>query len=173
MKKKKDLIIGIGGNINSNEGLHPIEVGKKAIKKLQSLSINIQKISSWYISDPIPKNDQPKFFNCVVVGNTFLNENKVLEKLLLVEKQLGRIRINLNDSRSVDLDLIDYDGKIYKSNNLILPHPRSHLRRFVMEPIAEVNPFWIHPVFGLNAKQLSNQLVKQIISIYESNKKID
>ena len=44
MKKKKDLIIGIGGNINSNEGLHPIEVGKKAIKKLQSLSINIQKI---------------------------------------------------------------------------------------------------------------------------------
>lgn len=173
MKKKYDLIIGIGGNINSKEGLHPIEVGKKAIKKLKSLSIHIQKVSSWYISDPIPKSNQPKFFNCIVIGNTFLNENKVLENLLLVEKLLGRIRINLNDSRSIDLDLIDYDGKIYKSNDLVLPHPRSHLRKFVMEPIAEVNPFWVHPIIGLNAKQLSNQLTKQIISIYKSNKKID
>ena len=110
--------------------------------------------------------------------HTHLNELKLIQiillvKLLLVEKLLGRIRINLNDSRSIDLDLIDYDGKIYKSNDLVLPHPRSHLRKFVMEPISEVNPFWVHPIIGLNAKQLSNQLTKQIISIYKSNKKID
>ena len=78
MKKLSKLIIGIGGNLISSDGLHPIEVGKKAILQMQSSSIKVKKVSRWYISEPIPKSDQPDFFNCIVFANTYLNEFDVL-----------------------------------------------------------------------------------------------
>ena len=173
MKKLFNLIIGIGGNQNSFDGLHPIEVGKKAIIQIETFSINVTKISSWYISEPIPKSDQPDFFNCIVFANTYLNEFEVLENLHIIEKSLGRIRININEPRSIDLDLIDFGNKIFNSNSLIIPHPRAHLRKFVMEPLAEIDPLWFHPIHKLNAKQIVNKLKDQKIRIYEEHKIID
>ena len=169
MKKLSKLIIGIGGNLNSSDGLHPVEVGKKAILQLQSSSIKVKKVSSWYISEPIPKSDQPDFFNCIVFANTYLNEFDVLENLHLIEEGLGRVRVKINEPRSIDLDLIDFCNKIYKCNRLIIPHPRAHLRRFVMEPIAEIDPFWVHPIQKLNAKEILSKLKKQKIKIYEEH----
>ena len=173
MQKLSNLIIGIGGNLISFDGLHPIEVGKKAMLQMQSFSINVHKVSSWYISEPIPKSDQPNFFNCIVFANTYLNEFDVLINLHLIEKTLGRIRVNINEPRSIDLDLIDFCNKISKCNRLIIPHPRAHLRRFVMEPIAEIDPLWFHPVQKLNAKQILSKLKKQKIKIYKDHKIID
>ena len=169
MKKISKLIIGVGGNLNSSDGLHPIDVGKKAILKMKSFSIKVQKVSSWYISEPIPKSDQPDFFNCIVLANTYLHEFEVLENLHLIEEALGRLRVKINESRSIDLDLIDFGNKISKCNRLIIPHPRAHLRRFVMEPIAEIDPLWVHPIKKLNAKKILNKLKKQKIKIYEEN----
>ena len=173
MKKLSKLIIGIGGNLNSSDGLHPVEVGKKAILKIQSSSIKVKKVSSWYISEPIPKSDQPDFFNCIVFANTYLNEFDVLENLHLIEASLGRLRVNINEPRSIDLDLIDFCNKISKCNRLIIPHPRAHLRRFVMEPIAEIDPLWFHPIQKLNAKQILSKLTKQKIKVYEKHEIID
>ena len=167
MKKLSKLIIGIGGNLNSSDGLHPVEVGKKAILQMQSSLIKVQKVSSWYISEPIPKSDQPDFFNCIVFANTYLNEFDVLENLHLIEESLGRVRVKINEPRSIDLDLIDFCSKISKCNRLIIPHPRAHLRRFVMEPIAEIDPLWVHPTQKLNAKEILSKLKKQKIKIYE------
>ena len=173
MKKLSKLIIGIGGNLNSSDGLHPVEVGKKAILQIQSSSIKVKKVSSWYISEAIPKSDQPDFFNCIVFANTYLNEFDVLENLHLIEASLGRLRVNINEPRSIDLDLIDFCNKISKCNRLIIPHPRAHLRRFVMEPIAEIDPSWLHPIQKLNAKQILSKLKKQKIKIYKEHKIID
>jgi 2-amino-4-hydroxy-6-hydroxymethyldihydropteridine diphosphokinase len=167
------LIIGVGGNLISSDGLHPIEVGKKAIIQMQSSLINVEKISSWYISEPIPKSDQPDFFNCIVFANTYLNEFDVLEKLHLIETTLGRIRININEPRSIDLDLIDFCNKVSKCNRLIIPHPRAHLRRFVMEPLSEIDPLWVHPIHKLNAKQIVSKLKDQKLKIYQEHKIID
>ena len=64
------IIIGVGGNIHSSDGLHPIEIGEKALKSMRHSSIIIEKKSSWYLSDPIPKSDQPKFFNSIVFAKT-------------------------------------------------------------------------------------------------------
>ena len=169
MKKLSKLIIGIGGNLNSSDGLHPVEVGKKAILQIQSSSIKVKKVSSWYVSEPIPKSDQPDFFNCVVFANTYLNEFDVLENLHLIEEVLGRVRGKINESRSIDLDLIDFCNKISKCNRLIVPHPRAHLRRFVMEPIVEIDPLWVHPIEKLNAKEILSKLKKQKIKIYEEH----
>ena len=105
MKRLSKLIIGIGGNLNSSDGLHPVEVGKKAILQIQSFSMKVKKVSSWYISEPIPKSDQPDFFNCVVFANTYLNEFDVLEKLHLIEETLGRVRVKINEPRSIDLEM--------------------------------------------------------------------
>ena len=67
MKNLSKLIIGIGGNVHSLDGLHPIEVANKALKKIETSNIYVDKVSSWYVSQPIPKSDQPNFFNCVVI----------------------------------------------------------------------------------------------------------
>jgi len=173
MKKLSKLIIGVGGNLNSSDGLHPIQVGKKAILQMQSFSIKVQKVSSWYVSEPIPISDQPNFFNCIVFANTYLNEFDILKNLHQIEANLGRLRVNINEPRSIDLDLIDFCNRISKDNRLIIPHPRAHLRRFVMEPIAEIDPSWVHPIQKLNAKQILSKLKKQKIKIYEEHKIID
>ena len=67
------IIIGIGGNIYSDDGSHPIRVAEKAINNLKNYSIKVIEQSSWYESEPIPKSNQPNFFNCIVFANTILN----------------------------------------------------------------------------------------------------
>ena len=173
IKNISSLIIGVGGNINTSNGLHPIEVGKIAIEEMKNFSIKAYKRSSWYISEPIPKSDQPDFYNCVVIANTYLNEFEVLENLQLIETTLGRKRVNVNGPRSIDLDIISFGNKISKIHRLILPHPRAHLRRFVMEPIAEINPLWLHPVLKINARQILNNLKRQKIKVYKEFKILD
>ena len=173
MKELFNLIIGIGGNVHSSDGLHPMQVANKAIKQMNSYSINIQKFSRWYISEPIPKSDQPNFFNCIVFANTILNEFDVLKNLHLIETNLGRLRVKVNEPRSIDLDLIDFSNKILKSDKLIIPHPRAHLRRFVMEPLAEIDPLWIHPILKLGAKQIVSKLKDQNIKVFDEDKIID
>ena len=164
------IIIGIGGNLYSSNGLHPIEIGKKAIKAMHSMSINVEKQSNWYRSDPIPKSDQPKFFNSVIVAKTILNELEVLKSLHKIEDNLGRLRKNINEARVIDLDLIDYSSKILQSENIIIPHPRAHLRRFVMEPLFEIEKNWMHPILKLSVTEILNQLDKQEIEVFLKSK---
>ncbi len=160
------IIIAIGGNVNSADGLHPIEVGKKSIKLMNLNSMTVEKQSSWYISNPVPKSDQPNFFNCVVIAKTTLNEFEVLTLLHKIESNLGRKRKKINEARSIDLDLIDYSSKIFQNKNLIIPHPRAHLRKFVMQPLAEIDINWMHPIFKLSVSEILNQLGSQEINIY-------
>ena len=164
------IIIGIGGNLYSSNGLHPIEIGKKAIKAMKSMSINVEKQSNWYRSDPIPKSDQPKFFNSVIIAKTSLNELDVLKSLHKIEDNLGRLRQNRNEARVIDLDLIDYSSKILESENIKIAHPRAHLRRFVMEPLFEIEKNWVHPILKLNITDILSQLDTQEIELFLKSK---
>ena len=159
------IIIGVGGNINSEDGIHPIKICNKAICSLHQHSIKVKKQSKWYNSEAIPKSNQPNFFNCVVIASTKLNEYDVLKNLHKIEAELGRRRNKINAPRSIDLDLIDYSNKVCKNNKLIIPHPRAHLRKFVMGPLAEINPDWIHPILKVNVldilKKLDNQKLEE------------
>ncbi|MDC0457406.1 2-amino-4-hydroxy-6-hydroxymethyldihydropteridine diphosphokinase [Alphaproteobacteria bacterium] len=164
------IIIGIGGNLHSSNGLHPIEIGRQAIKAITAMSINVEKQSNWYRSDPIPKSDQPKFFNSVIIAKTSLNELDVLKSLHKIEDNLGRHRKNRNEARVIDLDLIDYSSKILESENIKIPHPRAHLRRFVMEPLFEIEKNWVHPILKLNITDILSQLDKQEIELFLKSK---
>ena len=75
-----------------------------------------------------------------------------------MKKKIGRIKTKKNDPRVIDIDIIDFNGKIKDSNNLILPHPRAHLRNFVLYPILEIDPKWSHPISKKNAQFLINNL---------------
>ena len=168
--KFQKIIIGIGGNIKSNDGSHPVHVAMNAINYLQNYSIQVTGQSSWYESQPIPKSDQPNFFNCIVIANTLLNELDVLETLHKIEHKLGRRRKITNEPRVIDLDLIDYSNKILKNNQIIIPHPRAHKRRFVMEPLAELDPNWVHPTLKRDVRTILKKLNNQNIKIINKKK---
>ena len=164
------IIIGIGGNIRPDNGDHPIKVATKAITLFKDYAINIIDQSSWYETEPIPKSDQPNFFNCIVFAKTVLNELDVLKSLHDIENRLGRRRRLVNEARVIDLDLIDYSNKILRNKEIVIPHPRAHRRRFVMEPLAELDKNWIHPILKKSIQKILNDLKSQNIKIFNEKK---
>ena len=164
--QNKKIIIGIGGNIKSEAGTHPIKVGMKAISYFKDYSIKVTNQSSWYETEPIPKSNQPNFFNCIVLANTILSELDVLKSLHEIEHKLGRKRRMVNEARIIDLDLIDYSNKILINKEIVIPHPRAHQRRFVMEPLAELDKTWVHPILKININKILKNLSNQNIKIF-------
>ena len=76
----------------------------------------------------------------------------------LIEKKIGRVKSKKNDPRKIDIDIIDFNSKIIDSNKLYLPHPKAHLRNFVLYPILEIDSKWSHPILKKNAQFLINKL---------------
>jgi 2-amino-4-hydroxy-6-hydroxymethyldihydropteridine diphosphokinase len=102
----------------------------------------------------VPMSDQPWYVNGVVAVETTLAPMALLESLLAVEDGFGRHRSAPNAARTLDLDLLDYDGTQCAGERLVLPHPRLHERRFVLAPLAEIAPQWRHPRSGKTAAEL-------------------
>ena len=149
--------INIGSNLNSNFGskIHNITI---AINLLIESKIKISKISKIYETPSYPNQNFPKFLN-VGISINFDNDCLDLLKIInLIEKKIGRIKTKKNNPRVVDIDIIDFKGVINNSKDIILPHPRAHLRNFVLYPILEIDPNWSHPVFKKNAQFLINKL---------------
>ena len=149
---KNKFIIAVGSNINSPEGFEPIKNCNKAINELSKFNIKIIQKSSWYLSEPIPKSSQPKYYNLVFLCKSNHNVNKVLKIIRIVEQKFGRIRFFRNMPRCIDLDIISFNGDIKKSLLLTIPHPRMHLRKFVLLPLFEINSRWLHPLLKKNIK---------------------
>tara|TARA_Y100001936_G_scaffold108811_1_gene106910 strand:- start:273 stop:767 length:495 start_codon:yes stop_codon:yes gene_type:complete len=135
-------LIGIGSNL----GL-AAENCEKAISFLNnSESLQVTAHSSLYQSEPVGKKDQPWFVNGAVEVSTSLNPEQLLQHLLNIENQFGRKRKGKWGPRIIDLDILDYDGKIFNSETLTLPHPEMTQRRFVLEPLSEIAGSTIHPL---------------------------
>ena len=81
-----------------------------------------------------------------------------LKKIKLIEKKLGRIKAKKNDPRIIDIDIIDFKNEIKRTKELILPHPKCHLRNFVLYPILQIDPNWSHPILKKNVQYLINNL---------------
>ena len=152
------IYIGIGSNLNGKNNETPLQNCKKALVELKK-EVNICKISSWYKSEPIPVSNQPWFINGVIEISTNKSSLDLLEFILNIEEFFGRLREKKNEARILDLDIIDYKKKIlYIKNKLIIPHPRMHERSFVLQPLSELNPKWIHPIKKKGIKELIRNL---------------
>ncbi len=122
--------------------------------------------SRWYSSAPFPPSDQPRYVNGVVRARTSLSPYDLLVRMQAIEQQFGRVRGAANAARTLDLDIIDVDGLVVQTASLTLPHPRAHLRRFVLMPLRDVAPGWRHPVSGSSVHdQLAGLPVDDLIDI--------
>jgi 2-amino-4-hydroxy-6-hydroxymethyldihydropteridine diphosphokinase len=99
------------------------------------------KVSSLYETAPFKVSDQqPNYINAVLIGETELQPKELIKELLKIESTLGRQRTIPKAARTIDIDIIDYEGFFLESEELTLPHPRAHERKFVLEPWAEIDP---------------------------------
>lgn len=144
----KSIYLGVGSNLGNKRKY--IEQAK--LRLLQN-NIKIKKTSSFYESLSWPNPDNPKFLNIVLEVVTDLPPIKLLNVCKKIEVSLGRKKRSKNAPRECDIDLLDYNGKKI-DKNIILPHPRMHIRNFVLLPLYELNKAWIHPDLKLPIKKL-------------------
>ncbi len=164
------IYIGIGSNLNGKKNETPLQNCKKALIELKK-EVNICKISSWYKSAPVPASNQSWYINGVAEISTNKSSIDLLDFILNIEEIFGRVRKKKNESRILDLDIIDYKKEIlYKKKKIIIPHPRMHQRSFVLQPLNELNPKWTHPITKKGIKELIMNL-KNKQRIFKISKK--
>ncbi len=149
--------INIGSNLDSKYGTKFKNISI-AINLLIDSKLKIKKISNFYETPSYPNKKLPKFVNIGLLAEYNFSYTKLIKETSLIEKKIGRVKSKKNDPRVCDIDIIDFNGLIKASKLLKLPHPRSHSRNFVLYPIKEIDPKWIHPIFKKNVDFLINQL---------------
>lgn len=115
-------------------------------------------VSSLYESDPVGLPGQPKFTNAVAKVRTELSPFALLGRLKAVEREMGRKKTVRWGPRVIDLDIIFYGDLVMESDSLVIPHPRAHERRFVLEPLLEIEPAAAHPAVGKPLKEILSEL---------------
>ena len=143
------ILIGLGGNLPSQEHGPPRATLAAALQALEAKGARTLRRSPWYESAPVPPSGQPWYVNAVAEVESALSPEALLAALLAVEAELGRVRGARNASRTVDLDLLDYGGLVTgPGEKPELPHPRLHERAFVLLPLRDLAPGWRHPACG-------------------------
>lgn len=141
------IFIAIGSNLSVPGLGKPLEICQKALARLDSMGIAVAALSRFYETAPVPISDQPWFVNAIARVECDLDAATLLDRLHQVEQEFGRVRRDRNEARVLDLDLIDYKGMV-DAGPPILPHPRMVDRAFVLLPLGDVAPGWVHPVTG-------------------------
>ena len=169
------LLLGLGSNLSSSFGNRFKNIDM-AISYFQSYEIKIVNRSSFYETPSYPDLKNPKFINVVVDVSTYLPPEDLASVLIFVEEILERKRNQKNEPRTCDIDIIDYNGEVMDFNykNLIfkVPHEKLVYRNFVLFPLQEIAPNWLHPKtkdsIDVLINKLSNEDKKSILKIKKS-----
>tara|TARA_Y100001970_G_C14224221_1_gene854557 strand:+ start:60 stop:554 length:495 start_codon:yes stop_codon:yes gene_type:complete len=139
-------------SLGSNVGDRKSHI-EHALKHLDSI-LNINAISSIYETSPQGYKDQSNFYNLVCSTNNMIDIYELLEICKNIEIHCGRTPNFINGPRILDIDIISYGDQLLEDKDLIIPHPRMHLRLFVLIPLVEINPNWVHPKLKIPIKKL-------------------
>ena len=143
-----EVLLGLGANLGD-----PVANLARAVAALGD-EVRVDAVSSLYRSEPVGFAEQPDYYNLVVRGRTRLGPLGLLRRAREIEEALERRRPFPNAPRTIDVDLLAYGDRVMRTAELTLPHPRLHLRGFVLHPLAEVAPGWTHPVLRQTAREL-------------------
>ena len=155
------ILIGLGANLLSDVG-PPAATLKRALGELERQDVEIRRVSRFYETPAWPDPADPAFVNAVAVVQTRLQPVELLMVLHGVETAMGRLRSAPNAPRTLDLDLLDYEGRVTTGPELVLPHPRMAARSFVLVPLQDVAPDWRHPVTGQGLPELLGALPDRV-----------
>jgi 2-amino-4-hydroxy-6-hydroxymethyldihydropteridine diphosphokinase len=150
--------IALGGNLGDRAGTL-----LAAVKELNATpGVRVTRLSTFHDTTPVGgPTDQPRFLNAAAELATSLGPVELLAVLLAIEQKFGRVRREKDGPRTLDLDLLLYDGLVRTDTDPIVPHPRMHLRRFVLAPLAEVAAGVVVPGMGTTVKQILSELEPQ------------
>ncbi len=156
------VYLSLGSNVGDRESQL-----RDALRRLGANG-RVVAVSSFYETEPVEFTDQSWFLNCVVALETTETPEQLMAVLLGIEQQMGRRRIQKKGPRTIDIDILLFDGTIVDSLALTIPHPAMHQRRFVLEPLAEIAPEVRHPVLKKTVRELldalpAGQIVRRVI----------
>lgn len=144
-----DVALGLGSNLDDPRGQL-----RRGVRALRAAGVHVERVSSVYRSAPVGYDDQPDFYNAVVVGRWEGSPKSLLGVTRRVEDEAGRTRSFRNAPRTLDVDLLLVPGLVVDTPELRLPHPRWRERSFVLAPLAETVPLWTDPVSGETVEEI-------------------
>ena len=149
---EKIVYLSLGSNVGDRETNL-----RTAIDKLAELG-TVVAVSSVYETEPVDFTAQPWFLNCAVALRTHLMPKLFLAKVLAIEQQMGRRRLQPKGPRTIDIDILLFGNSVINTPQLDVPHPAMHQRRFVLEPLTEIAPDVRHPVFKRTVYEMRRML---------------
>jgi 2-amino-4-hydroxy-6-hydroxymethyldihydropteridine diphosphokinase len=147
--KPETVFLSLGSNVGDRE-----ENLREAIAALAGAGVRVERVSSIYETEPVDLLEQPWFLNCVVQGETSVPAVELLRRLREIERLMGSKKLVARGPRLIDVDILLYGQQTIDSPELQVPHPRMHLRRFVLAPLAEIAPEVQHPSWSGTAARL-------------------
>jgi len=157
-RMKRLAAIALGSNLESRFGDREANL-REAVRRIGALG-EVRAVSSFYDTEPVGYLEQPRFLNGALLLETDLDPRTLMRELLAVERAMGRERLGAiaKGPRVIDLDLLLFGDWVLWAEELILPHPRMEEREFVLEPLVEIAPEWVHPVLGVTVRELLERL---------------
>lgn len=149
-------------------------IGDKAAQIAQALDrlakvFTVKRVSPIYLTEPVGLKDQDWFLNCVAEVETEKDPEKLLSSLQSIEKKMGKTKTKVNGPRTIDIDILFYDEQIVNRKNLVIPHPKLHTRLFVLRPMMDLNPGFLHPALKKTIQELyAEQPWAEIVTPYKS-----
>ena len=162
------IVVALGANLDSQAG-SPRATLLAALDTLRERGVKVAAVSPFYRTRAWPDPNDPDYVNAVASVVTALSPRELMDVLEQTETHFGRERSEKNAPRTLDLDLIDYDGRV-EQGPPVLPHPRMRERGFVLVPLADIAPAWRHPAGGERVQQLIEALPEARAGIVRLNR---